>query len=301
MNEGISTTSNRISAKAHIVPILFLLYYFLALPFVIFPALNALGILSSTVGSVIGSGFVNLLPLMLYLLITRQRPKIVLPTVSLGMKNGIYIAVTSLAAVLIILFVNFGHFNTIFNGVVPETIELPGLSAIWIPLIAHGILTASFEELWFRGPIYAEYQKRRVSILKTTLISGLLFGIIHAGVFQISYTAFMGIMWAFMLYYTRSIWAPILAHVVFNSLFILLNPVFFLNNYAVFWDMIQTYTLIIGIFALIMIPVAFVCMKKLIANNLKEKEVIAIESKPFTFGFWALIVVMVVLAVLFMI
>jgi hypothetical protein len=219
----------------------------------------------------------------------------------LGWKNGIYIALISLTAALIIIFVNLGHFGAIINGIEPVPFEPPGLSAIWIPLITSGVLTASFEELWFRGPIYSEYQRRGVSILKTALISGLLFGIVHSGIFQISYTALLGVIWAYMLYYTRSIWAPILSHVVFNSFVILLNPAFFVNNYAVYWNIIQTYVLVVGIFALGMLPVAIVCMKKLIANNPREKGVVASESKLFTFGYWALIIVIIALAVLFMI
>ena len=299
MNQETSINEKRVSAKAHITPFFFLLYFF-ALQLFVMPALFATGLFSSAVGSVIASGIIHLIPLVVYLLFTRQHPKAVLPTVPLGMKNGIYIAVTSLAVALIVLFVNFGHFNTIFSGIEPEPLELPGLSAIWIPLIAHGVLTASFEELWFRGPIYREYQRRGVSTLKTAVIGGLLFGIVHAGFFQASYTALLGVLWAYMLYYTRSIWAPILAHVVFNSLFILLNPAFYLNDYNVFWDIIQIHTLIIGISALVMTPIAVVCMKKLIANNPREKEIVVSESKSFTLGFWVLIIVMLALGLRFL-
>jgi membrane protease YdiL (CAAX protease family) len=299
MNQEHSATSKCISVKAHIVPLLFIPYFFL-LFLVVPPIINALGI-SSTIGSVIINGVMNLLPLLIYSLFTKQHIKTILPPASLGVKNGIYITLISFACVFFVLFVNFGHFDTVFNGVVPESAELPGLSVLWITLIAFGIFTATFEELWFRGPVYLEYKRRGVSVLKAALLSGLLFGIVHSGIFQISYTALFGILWAYMLYYTRSIWAPILGHIILNFFNILLNPFFFLNDEAVFLEIYQTYTSVIGVLTLVMIPIAIVCMKKLITNNPREKEVAVKESKLFTFGYWALIAAMIVIAVLFQI
>jgi len=299
MSQNKLAGNKRVTAKTHITLFVFMLYYFLVVPFALYPLFNAVGLTSSTIGAVVISGFYNLLPLLVYLLISRQRPKAILPPISLGMKNAIYIVLATIAANFIVLFVNFGHFNTLFNGVTPEPIDMPGIGSIWMPLIAFGFLTATFEELWYRGPIYSEYKKHGVSIWKIVLISGILFGVIHSGAFQISYTAVLGVLWAFMLYYTRSIWAPILAHVVFNSLNILLNPIFYLNDYNVFWNNLQTYTLIFGIAALVMIPIAIVCVRKLITNNPVEKETPTGETKLFTVGYWVLLVLMVVVAVLF--
>ena len=301
MNQEILINEKRISAKAHIALVLFLLYY-CALQFIIMPALVRAGffaLFSSEIGAIVFQIIMHIIPLVLYLLLTRQHPKTVLPAVPLGRKNVIYIAVITFAIILIVLFVNHGHFNTIFNGVEPEPLELPGLRAIWIPLITFGVTTAAMEEVWYRGPLYMEYQKRGVSIFKTALITGVLFGIVHAGVFQVSYTALWGILMAYMFYYTRSFLAPLLSHVIGNSFAILLDPMFLLNDYNVFWNIKQTYVLILGILALLMIPVAIVCMRKLIVNNPREKEAATKESMLFTLCFWALILVMIAGAVLF--
>jgi len=298
MSQGQSTENKRVTAKTHIAVFAFMIYFFLVVPFALIPLLDAIGLASSTVGAVVANGLFHLLPLLVYILVARQRPKAVLPPVSLGAKNALYIVGATIAANMIVLFVNFGHFNTLFNGATPEPMDMPGISSIWIPLVAFGLLIATFEELWYRGPVYAEYKRRGVSIWKIALMSGILFGVIHTGVFQITYTAILGILWAFMLYYTRSIWAPILAHVVFNVLNILLNPFFYLSDYSVFWDNHQTYTLIYGIAALVMIPVAIWCIRKLIVNNPVEKKAAAKETKLFTLGYWALLAVMIVVAVL---
>ena len=178
---------------------------------------------------------------------------------------------------------------------------MPGLGAIWVPLITFGVITAATEELWYRGPLYAEYRRHGVSVFKTALISGVLFGIIHAGLFQIAYTAFFGILWVYMFYYTRSFLAPLLSHIIVNSLGFLLDPMFLLNDYNIFWDIKQTYVLIIGVFALMMTPIAVLCMKRLITDNPVEETDKVSESMQFTFIYWALIIIMVVFAVIFMI
>ena len=299
MNHEISKETKRVSAKAHLTIFLFMLYFFLIVPFVLYPLFNTIGLTSSTAGAVVISSLYNLLPMLVYLLITRQRPKAILPPSSLGVKNGFYIAGVTIAVNLVVLFINLGHFNTLFNEITPEPFDLPGISSLFMFLIAFGFLTATFEELWFRGPVYAEYQKRGVSIWKVALISGLLFGVVHGGITQISSTAVLGVMWAFMLYYTRSIWAPILGHIVYNVFNIILNPTFYVRDYRTFWDIVQTYTLVIGIAALVMIPVAVVCMRKIILNNSREKESAASETKLFKLCYWALIAVMIVVAVRF--
>jgi len=300
MNQESPTTPRQATAKAHIPIILYLLWIYVAMPLAINPLLGAAGIsFSTTIGAVFGNAFVTLLPFFMYCLFARQHPKLVLPPVSLGLKNALHIVIVSTAGMLFVMFVRLGHFDTMINGSNPTPQELPGLRAIWIPLLAFGLLTATFEELWYRGPMYAAYQRNGVSFWKIALLTGLLFGIVHAGIFQVSYTFVNGVIWAVMLYYTRSIWAPILAHVAGNSVFILLNPYLWASDYAALYDILPTYVLMIGIAALVMIPVAVICMRKLIFNNPREKEIPASETKLFTVGYWALIAAMIALAVRF--
>jgi len=300
MNQENQTGLKQVTAKAHIPIILYLIWIYVAMPLAINPLLSAAGIsFSTTIGAVFGNALTTLLPLIIYCLLARQHIKVVLPPVSLGLKNALCIVIVSAAGMLFVMFVRLGHFSTIIHGSTPTPQELPGLGAIWIPLLAFGLLTATFEELWFRGPIYSEYKKHGVSFWKIALLTGLLFGIIHSGIFQVSYTFVNGVIWAVMLYYTRSIWAPILAHVAGNSIFILLNPYLWASDYSALYDFLPTYVLIIGIAALVTIPIAVICMRKLILNNPREKEAPASETKLFAVGYWAVIAAMIALAVRF--
>ena len=298
---NIQESSATPSLKAHIPLALFILYYFAFLPLVVSPLLNSIGFSSGTLGGVIISGLSFLLPAILYMLIVRQKPREVLPPKRLGMKNAAYIVLINIAAILVIVFLVYGHFNTIFTVFEHEPFELPPMSAMWIFLLANGLLTSTFEEIWCRGALYREYRRYGVSILKTAIITGVLFGVLHSGILQISYTAVMGVLWAFLFYFTRSIWAPILSHAVINIFFILLNPRYYVSDYTVFWDIAPTFTLVIGILAVVMIPIAIVCVIKLIKNNPVEKETKAKESVPFTAGYWALIATMIALAVIYQI
>jgi len=48
-------------------------------------------------------------------------------------------------------------------------------------------------------------------------MNGLFFGIIHLNPQQFSYAFVLGVIFAYMVYYTRSIWAGILPHFIFNA------------------------------------------------------------------------------------
>ena len=304
MNQENATASKQVTAKAHIMLIAYLAWALYLWPqviwvFAVAPIVWSIPSVSLTVVAVIYSAIGNILPLLLYLLLTKQRPRAVLPPTSLGKKNALFISVFELSFMLVIVFISLGHFGTIFNGMSIEPFEPRSIiDSLLIPVIAFGVLTATFEELWYRGPIYAEYQRRGVSFWKIGLVGGLLFGIVHSGMFQVSYTFVSGFMMAVMLHYTRSIWAPILAHVVGNILFQVLNPHGWISDYTVLQDVIGTWVLILGIASVVMLPIGIWCMRKLILNNPRGKEPPASETKLFTIGFWALIAVMVVLAVM---
>jgi len=297
MKQECQPTDKPATVKAHIPLVLYLIYAFVALPYAIYPTLYAAGLFSGRVGAIIGSAFSNILPLVLYLLFSKQRPKAVLPPARLGLKNAAYVAVITIAGVFAIRFLAMGHFNALFGEIVPESFDMPTFGDLFINILVFGIITATFEELWHRGPICAEYQRRGVSMWKIALLSGLLFGIVHSGLFQITYTAFFGALWAFMLYCTRSIWAPILAHVLFNSLWNIINPIYYIRDYSVYWNILQNYVLALGIAALVMLPIAVVCIVKLVKNNPTEKEASVNETQLFKLGYWGLIGVMFGLAV----
>ncbi|TYQ17685.1 UNVERIFIED_CONTAM: hypothetical protein Cloal_0043 [Acetivibrio alkalicellulosi] len=86
----------------------------------------------------------------------------------------------------------------------------------YLLLISIGILAPLLEEIVFRGLIFSELRKN-TNIIITILIQALLFGIVHLNPVQSTYAFFLGIFLGFLYVWTKSIWAPVIVHIVFNS------------------------------------------------------------------------------------
>lgn len=92
---------------------------------------------------------------------------------------------------------------------------------LFTQLLLVAVLPAAVEEFIFRGVFYTAYRKR--NILGASLMSGLIFGMIHLNINQCAYAVVMGIAFAFLAEATGSIVNSIAAHFAFNA-----NSVFML-------------------------------------------------------------------------
>ncbi|MBQ4283410.1 MAG: CPBP family intramembrane metalloprotease [Lachnospira sp.] len=79
------------------------------------------------------------------------------------------------------------------------------------------------EEFICRGLFYHSYRKN--GILGAAVASGLVFGILHLNINQFCYAFLMGIMFAFLVEATGSIWSSVLAHFSFNTYSIIMMKV----------------------------------------------------------------------------
>ncbi|MCL2571573.1 MAG: CPBP family intramembrane metalloprotease [Defluviitaleaceae bacterium] len=234
------------------------------------------------------------IPVILYLVISRKRPKNVLSIAPITLKNAMYVAGITIAFVPITWILIWG--GMFLGDSLP--VYIPSFNTMWLGILTGGIIVAIFEELFFRGPVAYEYKRFGISIWKVALMSGVFFGALHGGVIQISYTAVWGFAMVLMLYYTRSIFAPILSHVIGNIFGHLLNPSYFVNSYMELGDMFPNLLVIAGAATVVLLPIMVICWKKLIINNPQGKESPAKESKRFVYSYWAVIVIIVVMTVL---
>lgn len=88
-------------------------------------------------------------------------------------------------------------------------------------LIGGGICAPIGEEFFFRGFLY-NAAKRRLGIMGGTLLSAVVFGVIHGGPFQILGIIPMGILLAVMYEHTGSLWVPIIMHALNNTVGLIL-------------------------------------------------------------------------------
>jgi len=151
----------------------------------------------------------------IYLIVKRKHIKELLPLRPLGWLNTIMIIGMSLMIQPLMALVNVVSqfaFPNIIAGAVESTIADDGL---FLALTIFAVVPSIFEEVAFRGIGLAGF--KGVKIHTAAIINGLIFGMIHMNMNQFFYAFFLGAIFCYFVYYTKSLWAPILAHFVING------------------------------------------------------------------------------------
>ena len=155
-----------------------------------------------------------ILPLGVWLLIKKDSLKSNLPNQPLGGMN--IIMLVALSFLLQPLMMTIGGISGLFfHNYIADVLYGFMQYPLWLTLLAIAVTPAICEELVFRG--YIQSQHRGHSIRKIALINGLFFAIIHLNLQQFAYTFVLGVIIAYMVHYTRSIWAGILPHFIINA------------------------------------------------------------------------------------
>ena len=239
-------------------------------------------------------------PILAYLLFTKQKPRDIFELKPLSGTNTLLVIAISIALIPMTLFAMYLLslvFVPTLEFLTMDTVVLP--FPFWIALITGAILPSIFEELLYRGAIYSEYQGEGhgASIGMTALMTGIFFGIKHLNFHQAIYAAALGVVFAYLVYYTRSILAPIICHFIINSAILLLTYI------EVFVEFIRelmvgniiSLLVIVGA-SVVMFPVLIICLKKLKAYYiatiptkdvvLKSTKNVAVKPKIFTWALW---------------
>ena len=91
----------------------------------------------------------------------------------------------------------------------------------WYSIFVIGILAGICEETLFRGYIINGFKK--LGFWKSIIISGILFGIFHLDPFRLIPASLLGIWMGYLLLQTNSIFVPMFAHFINNSLTIIIT------------------------------------------------------------------------------
>ncbi|MGE4214742.1 MAG: CPBP family glutamic-type intramembrane protease [Anaerotignaceae bacterium] len=102
----------------------------------------------------------------------------------------------------------------IFPNNISNVFEVYATYPLWFVILSIAIIPAFCEELFFRGIVFSNY--RNVSFLKASLACGFIFGMAHMDGQQFFYAFFMGIIFCYLVYKTRSIFASIISHFTIN-------------------------------------------------------------------------------------
>ena len=204
---------------------LFLMVYNVGLlfvfPFVVIVLNNIFGIdivgMERMVLTIILQLVMFMLPLMIWLKIKGQRFMDYMPRERLDGRNILYIVLLSFLVMPAMMVVS--GITTIFvdNNVGEFMAEATGAGTSWLlMMLAIAVTPSIVEEVLFRGYIQSTTPKH-LSFKKIALLNGLLFAIMHMSLHQFMYTFLLGVVLAYMVHYTKSIWAGILSHFVING------------------------------------------------------------------------------------
>jgi len=282
----------RSPARGNKTMFFFLLYYLIMsslIPFI----LIAMGFDDMIINIAIAQILGLFLPFLFYLLFTKQRQSDVLKWSPLGIKNTLLVIVIALAVIPMVQLVSYLS-SFIFFPVIEAVMIDMTVHPMWLSLIVVAVFPSLFEELIFRGAIYAEYEG--VSIKKAAIMTGLFFGIMHMNFHQAIYAGLFGILYAYILFYTRSIWAPILLHFINNGISVILS---YWDAYMAWFSGISNdvpiFIGLYGVISLVLAPVLFLCLRKLKQNNKPHQEVDGAEN-IFGWAFWSIIGLFIIVA-----
>lgn len=125
-------------------------------------------------------------------------------------------------AYLVVYFAQYLIFDVLEWEVSGSQIDLFGLNQIDLGLmniillmIAFVVLAPVLEETLFRGLIFG-FLNKKIGLIGALLSSSIIFGLLHPG-HHLS-TTIMGMAFVVLYLKTKSLWAPILLHMIWNAL-----------------------------------------------------------------------------------
>lgn len=164
-----------------------------------------------------------LLPMIIYMVIKKYNFKEVLRLNKLNFKQVLLSIVIPLVAYPIGLFFNYITLIIIsyFGELQPSPLPIPEtINMFIVSILLFAITPGICEEIMFRGVIFNAYE--RIGAKKAIILTGLLFGLFHFDVQNLLGPAFLGMLFAYMVYTTNSIYTSMIAHAVNNSIAVVL-------------------------------------------------------------------------------
>jgi len=226
----------------------------------------------------------------------------------LGLINILLICVLSLLLQPVMML--FSAVASLFmpnpvTGLMGNLAEFPFV----LSLVIVAVTPAICEELVFRGFIQSKYEGQPMHII--AVANGLFFGIIHMNLHQFPYAFVMGIVFAYMVYFTRNILSAVLSHFIINASQFSLGHMAaqYIYNYGAIYEEVAEADLMIAIAAIgqlvfFILPLLVLFIYLFIRHNKSRGNVPEISKTewpplPFDWEFFAVIGVFIVIVVVF--
>ena len=194
------------------IPVLFISYILLSI--LAGAVIGVMDINMPLWGSYLLSQAIVLLPALIYVAIHKINIIACMPYRRLRISDGLLSLLFGYALVPTMLFVS--NLTSLFStNYVQDSVQELIAYPFVVQLLIIAVLPACVEEFVFRGLIYHSYRKN--GILGAAVLSGLVFGLTHLNINQLSYALLMGIVFALLVEATGSMYSSMLAHFAANS------------------------------------------------------------------------------------
>lgn len=194
------------------IPVLFISYILLSI--LAGAVIGVMNINMPLWGSYLLSQAIVLLPALIYVAIHKINIIACMPYRRLRISDGLLSLLFGYALVPTMLFVS--NLTSLFStNYVQDSVQELIAYPFVVQLLIIAVLPACVEEFVFRGLIYHSYRKN--GILGAAVLSGLVFGLMHLNINQLSYALLMGIVFALLVEATGSMYSSMLAHFAANS------------------------------------------------------------------------------------
>lgn len=160
---------------------------------------------------------VSALPFIFVVIIRKASKKQIrlnLPAPIGGVNFALLLAI-SVCAYPVTIFISYVTMLITPNTIADLLTGIGTQSSLPAVIFSVALLPAVFEELLFRGYLFAQYDS--VSLKKAVILNGLFFGMYHLNLQQLPYAVFLGALLALVVYYSRSLIASMLVHFLLNS------------------------------------------------------------------------------------
>lgn len=129
----------------------------------------------------------------------------------------------SLTAALLAMLINSGFSLLLDQGYYHEGVSLAsyGYQNLWQSLLIVVVLPAVVEELFFRGVLFSALEAS--GTWPALILTSAAFAMIHGSIANLAGPFAAGMIFGYMTYVLDSVWPAVFAHLLHNTLFLLLS------------------------------------------------------------------------------
>ena len=205
----------------------FAIYYICMAVFCLVRILASVGLIAGgKVGSIVFTFVIQililfLLPLFLYCVFLKEKPKQVFKTCNFNSINFVSILISIVIGILCFI-INIAV-SSLFNGILTYTGYRFGSSGVagdystpnfFLDILLVAVLPAFAEEFLHRGIVLQG--TKHMGFKKAIVLSSLLFGLMHFNIQQVSYAFVIGLILGFVAVVSKNIYPAMIIHFVNN-------------------------------------------------------------------------------------